>query len=169
MEQIRREFSQLRSPSSDDHQAYKTHLHQETSIKKNGSTGERTVKKHEGGSLNSNDIARLMMKKLKERQGEDLLAYDISTASLGADVLVIATGRNTRHASALADELAELGRDSGLTLASLKVALPADGFSISNRSLSMSWILKIATTMLNAYGKNIAFDESSPVLIAALY
>jgi ribosome-associated protein len=68
--------------------------------------------------LNSNDIARLMMKKLKERQGEDLLAYDISTASLGADVLVIATGRNTRHASALADELAELGRDSGLTLAS---------------------------------------------------
>ncbi len=68
--------------------------------------------------MNSIEVAKLLLKKLDERQGMDLLAYDVSAASLGADVLIIATGRNSRHAGSLADELVDLGRDSGLTLAS---------------------------------------------------
>lgn len=68
--------------------------------------------------MKENQTAKILLHRLDERQGENLLAYDISTASLGADVLIIATGRNTRHVSALADELVDLGREEGLDLAS---------------------------------------------------
>ncbi len=68
--------------------------------------------------MKSNEVANLLMKRLDKRQGKDLLAYDISSASIGADVMIIATGRNSRHTNTLADEIEELAKDSGLTLAS---------------------------------------------------
>jgi ribosome-associated protein len=55
--------------------------------------------------MTSQDKARLVAGWLQEKKARDLLALDVSRICSVADVMLVATASNVRHAQALADNL----------------------------------------------------------------
>ena len=58
------------------------------------------------------DILSLVMQSLDEDGGEDIVSIDLAGKSAEADHMVIASGRSTRHVSALSEKLIEKLKDS---------------------------------------------------------
>lgn len=61
--------------------------------------------------MESREMAKLTVKALEDKKGEDIRVIDISAVSVLADYFIIASGSNTNQVQALCDNVAEeLGR-----------------------------------------------------------
>ncbi len=59
----------------------------------------------ENNTLESNDLARLIVELVSDKQGSDILMLDTRVVSFIADYFVIATSDNERQMKAIADEI----------------------------------------------------------------
>ena len=57
--------------------------------------------------MNSRDMAKLAIKALEDKKGEDIKVIDISEVSVLADYFIIASGSNTNQVQALCDNVHE--------------------------------------------------------------
>ena len=73
----------------------------------------RATTAEEKRPIESKELARTIAQIIDEKQGEDIAILDVSGPLVIADVFVIASGRNARHARALAAEVAHTMKQQG--------------------------------------------------------
>lgn len=79
--------------------------------------------------LPADDAARLILSSLEDDKAEDIVTIDVRGKSSIADMLIIASGRSTRHVAALAEHLLRRLKDAG-----------AEGVKVEGLSAS-EWVL----------------------------
>lgn len=65
--------------------------------------------------MDSREMARIAVKALEEKKGEDIRIIDISNVSVIADYFIIANGTNTNQVQTLADNVQEELFKAGVT------------------------------------------------------
>lgn len=76
-------------------------------------TKPKRIRKPKKSQIDSKSISDLVLKSLDEDQAIDVLEIDLAGKTSIADIMIVASGRNSRHVAAMADHISSVLKDNG--------------------------------------------------------
>lgn len=73
----------------------------------------KRIRKPKKSQIDSKSISDLVLKSLDEDQAIDVLEIDLAGKTSIADIMIVASGRNSRHVAAMADHISSVLKDNG--------------------------------------------------------
>ena len=73
----------------------------------------KRIRKPKKSQIDAKTISELVLKSLDEDQAIDVLSIDLAGKTSIADIMIVASGRNSRHVAAIADHISTALKDSG--------------------------------------------------------
>lgn len=73
----------------------------------------KRIRKPKKSQIDAKSISELVLKSLDDDQGLDILSIDLAGKTSIADIMIVASGRNSRHVAAMADHISSVLKDSG--------------------------------------------------------
>ncbi len=73
----------------------------------------KRIRKPKKSQINAKTISDLVLKSLDDDQGIDIMSIDLAGKTSIADIMIVASGRNSRHVAAMAEHISSVLKDNG--------------------------------------------------------